>query len=225
MNWTDNAIVLSVYSAGEAGNVTVVFSEYHGKWSGFSNIRKNRKVAIGDICYTDWNSRLEDSLGNFKFESVYSPYQYNFSINSHLLVIQSTCQLLNILLADRDEHVALYNSTENLLKQISLKNYALWELSFLKYIGYGLDFTRCAVTGQKDELYYISPKTGHCVVKEAGAQYKNSLFVIPTFWNNCEIECTKSEIKESLKITGHFISKINNQKLFYRDMLLTVLNA
>lgn len=219
MNWNSNSIILSIIDSGESGSVVLVFSENYGKWRGFSNLKRNRKVSVGDICYTEWGNRTDDGLGNFKLELIYSPYQYNFLLNSNLLAIQSACQLLNIFLADRDKHSELYKATEDMLQNMSLKNYALWELKLLQHIGYGLDFSRCVVTGQRDGLYYISPKTGHCVIKAAGEAYKEHLFVIPNFWHDDGDNI--DEINESLRITGYFISKITEHSLFYRKMLIT----
>lgn len=228
MKWFGNSIVLSTSDSCEYGSIVSVFSEEHGKWRGFCNSKKNKKVNAGDICYTTWSNRLEDGLGNFTFEQIFSVFQYNFSQKLYLLAIQSTCQLLNMFLADRDKHVELYTDTQNLLRNISLKEYAIWEIKLLKYVGYGLDFSKCAITGQKDGLYYISPKTGRCIIKEVGEQYKSRLFIIPNFWKNSTVSenvdtAHIDEIKESLKITGFFINKEIDKKMSYRNMLLSQL--
>ena len=35
-----------------------------------------------------------------------------------------------------------------------------WELGLLEELGFGLDLTRCAATGQAVDLVYVSPRTG-----------------------------------------------------------------
>ena len=44
-----------------------------------------------------------------------------------------------------------------------IKGYVKWEIGLLSSIGFSLDLNKCAVTGQKNNLYYVSPKTGKAV--------------------------------------------------------------
>lgn len=223
MRWVDDAILISLHTSGESGKVATVFSKEYGRWSGFFN-SDSAKINLGDICNVVWTSRVPDSLGRFKFEQDYSAFQFHFRDNVALLSIQSICELLITHLADHDAHSDLYDVTKNCLMNISPKEYAIWELHLLKYIGYGLDLSRCAVSGASENLRYISPKTGHCVTEEVGAIYKDKLFVIPDFWINPDAY-TDQDVLASLKITGFFLTKIwNDRGMFYRSLLYSELS-
>lgn len=199
----------------ENGRVITAFSKSHGKWNGFY---AKRDIELGDVCHATWHNRLSEGLGNFKLEVLSSVFSKSFFNRVHLVMIQSTCELLNSLLPERDPHHHLFDDTELLLNSMSLKEYALWELSLLSNIGYGLDLSSCAITGACDDLFYLSPKTGKCATKSAGEKYKERLFKIPSFWISRD-ETQTREIYESLKITLHFITKHAGGRLFFRELL------
>ena len=128
-------------------------------------------------------------------------------------------ELLGFCLAERDAHPELYDITKRCLINVSIKEYATWELELLKHIGYGLDLSKCAVTGSIEDLYYISPKTGHCVTRSVGEPYKDKLFVIPKFWMSRDNDDVQDVIS-SLDITGHFLKQICDiDKTLYRNLL------
>jgi DNA repair protein RecO (recombination protein O) len=85
--------------------------------------------------------------------------------------------------------------------QISYVNY---ELELLKDLGFGLDLSACAATGQQDDLIYISPKTGRAVSREAGEPYKRQLLPLPSYWMN---EGVTPDIQTSLTVTGYFLAR------------------
>ena len=39
--------------------------------------------------------------------------------------------------------------------------YVRWEAGLLEALGFGLDLSVCAATGQTDDLVYVSPGNGH----------------------------------------------------------------
>ncbi len=84
--------------------------------------------------------------------------------------------------------------------------YVKWEMALLQALGYGLDLSQCAASGEKENLAYVSPRTGCAVGLKAGEPYRDKLFVLPSFllggglWEN-------SDILSGLEITGHFLSR------------------
>ncbi|WP_348246434.1 DNA repair protein RecO, partial [Salmonella enterica] len=46
-----------------------------------------------------------------------------------------------------------------------------FEAGLLEDLGFGLDLSRCAVTGVMDDLVWVSPRTGRAVSREAGGPY------------------------------------------------------
>ena len=46
-----------------------------------------------------------------------------------------------------------------------------WELGLLEELGFGLDLSSCAATGSRDELIYVSPRSGKAVSAAAPRPY------------------------------------------------------
>ena len=59
--------------------------------------------------------------------------------------------------------------------------YVRFEAGLLADLGFGLDLSRCAVTGSTDDLIYVSPRTGRAVSAAAGEAYKDRLLALPPF--------------------------------------------
>ena len=147
-----------------------------------------------------------------------------------IYAIDSICSLCSIGLPEKAPHPQIFDALYKIFISIKndnwLKQYALFELLFLAQMGFGLDLTKCAVTGSRENLYYISPKTGRAVTKEVGNLYKNKLFIIPKFFLHEDVGASDDEIYSALMITGHFLNiyfyNINGGKLpIARNYLLT----
>ena len=49
-----------------------------------------------------------------------------------------------------------------------LGKYIQWELQLLKSLGFGLDLGKCVVSGSKDDLKFVSPRSGCAVSGKSG---------------------------------------------------------
>ena len=56
-----------------------------------------------------------------------------------------------------------------------------FELSFLSELGFGLDLESCAATGTREDLVYVSPRTGRAVSRQAGEPYRDRMLALPAF--------------------------------------------
>jgi DNA repair protein RecO len=57
--------------------------------------------------------------------------------------------------------------------------YLYWEIGLLQELGYALDLTRCSGCGTKDNLNYLSPRTGRAVCDNCAKPYLDKLFNLP----------------------------------------------
>ena len=58
---------------------------------------------------------------------------------------------------------------------------ARFEAQVLAECGFSLDLERCAATGARDDLIYVSPKSGRAVSAAAGEAWKERLLPLPAF--------------------------------------------
>ena len=83
-----------------------------------------------------------------------------------------------------------------------------FELLVLDELGFGLDLTRCAATGRRDDLVYVSPKTGRAVSREAGAQWHDKMLALPAFLRRGEtLGADLAAIEEAFRLTGFFLTR------------------
>ena len=222
MIFEDVGILVHKQKYSETSLILTIFTENYGLQKGILKGGMNPKVKsyleIGNILNVVKKARNESSLGYFKLElqkSYLADVLYN-SIKTAALV--SICTLINNFLAEKEPYADLFYSTKTLISLLSqpdfIKYYLKWEVLLLNYIGLGLDLSQCVVTNNKDNLYYISPRTGKAVVKGVGEPYKDKLFVIPELLksNNLQnYEINNNDSKQVFTITSHFFNHFSQE--------------
>ena len=124
------------------------------------------------------------------------------------------CVLCSTFLPERVEFDELYNKT---IQYIELKSptsekfrkYIEWELELLKSLGFGLDLGKCVVSGSKEDLKFVSPKSGCAVSRKSSIGWEKKLLVLPDFLWNTKLSnsLTKADLNHGFKLTEYFIKK------------------
>lgn len=138
----------------------------------------------GNIVDANWQSRVEDGLGTYSLELSKSYAAVFMQDPLKLGALQSACALVDAALPEREVHAGLYHGLATLFEMLEGDvwgaAYVMWEIAFLKELGFSLDLTSCAGGGD-GALVYVSPKTGRAVSQVAGAPYKGKLLDLPSF--------------------------------------------
>ena len=74
-------------------------------------------------------------------------------------------------------------------------------------LGYGLDLSRCAVTGETENLAWVSPRTGRAATYEAGAPHADVLLKLPPFLIDAEAELKAGDVADAFALAGHFLER------------------
>ncbi len=214
MNWSDEGIIISVRSHGESAAVAEVFTRMHGRHLGLVYGGRSRRMRpvlqLGNEVDVDWKGRLAEHLGHFKMELRRGVAAVAMGSAARLAALSSLCALLR-LLPERDPHGNLFEVTLFVLGYLEDDNVwpalvVRWELALLDELGFGLDLTQCAATGAREDLIYVSPKTGRAVSREAGVPYKDRLLALPAFLNKGNTsDVSSSDILTGLDLTQHFL--------------------
>ena len=220
MHWLDNGIVLSARKYGENSVILQAFTKDHGRCAGLVRGGTGKKLRgilqPGNLVGLKWQSRIADQLGAFTIEAGQSSGALLFDRPLSLAACSSIVALLEKTLPEKEIHTPLYDATEILLglldDEIELWGPLLvkWELGLLSEMGYGLDLTECAATGTKENLVYISPKSGRAVSREAGLPYSDRLLPLPAFLSSNSLpenEINLIDIEQGLHLSGYFIKK------------------
>lgn len=218
MKWQDRGLVVSVKKYGENSLILTLFTENHGIHSGlvkyFSRKKKINIYQVGNILSIEWTGRLEEHLGFYKAELDKS-YIYNILNNSFTLeALISLCTLIHKFLAERQLHNNLYIKSIELIKLMNIKDsvwlpaFIQWELILLTELGFGLDLSKCAVTGEYNNLNYVSPKSGRAVSSIGAGKWKNKLLSLPSFLININQKTIENnEFIAGVKLTTYFLNR------------------
>ena len=187
MHWSDEGIVINTKRYGENRLIASVLTRDHGRHLGL--LRQNPKTTLsfqpGCKMLVRWNARLEEHLGHWTSDIIYSPLVDILDNRLRLAALNSACALLEISMPEREPHEDVYQSFETFIYTLSTH---LWpdayidlERTLLTNAGIKLDFSQCASTGSKENLIYVSPRSGRAVSKDAGKPYHDKLLTLPPF--------------------------------------------
>jgi DNA repair protein RecO (recombination protein O) len=216
MDFTDDAIVLSARRHGEANAVLSVLTREHGRHMGLvkggASRRQRPMLEIGNRLKVTWRARLDEQLGNFTAEQVDAVSAELLHDPLKLAALASACAVADIVLPEREPHEDVYQASVTLIAAITGESahwpadYVRWELALLTALGFGLDLSNCAVTGDTGDLAFVSPKTGRAVSRAGGQGYADRLLPLPGFLLG-GAEPARSDLLAGLRLTGYFLDR------------------
>jgi DNA repair protein RecO (recombination protein O) len=217
MHWSDSAIVIGTRAFGENGVILEVLTRDHGRCHGMVQGGRSRKMQpvlqAGNTLAVRWNARLDEHMGTFTLEAE-TLRAATFMASGMALYGMGTLANYARLLPERDPHPTLYDGLQVVLDHLDQPHLApalfvRFEIALLTELGYGLDLSICAATGTKDNLIYVSPKSGRAVSFEAGEPYKNKLLPLPSFLRHQNDDGpprpTQQDMQDGLYLSGFFL--------------------
>lgn len=214
LEWRDEGAVLSMRPHGESAAIIEVFTAAHGRHAGVVRGGASRKMAAvlqpGSHVAVAWKARLDGHIGSFTVE----PLRSRAGVMGDRLALAglaATCALLRAALPEREAHPSLWQGSMALLDALAdggdwLPRYLRWELQLLEDLGFGLDLSRCAVTGSRDDLAFVSPKTGRAVSRQGAGAWADRLLPLPQGMLG-QGPVDREELLQGLAITGHFLTR------------------
>ena len=172
MEWNDHGIVLASRPHGETGLVASLLTRSHGRHAGFvpgGVSRRARPVwQPGNVVEVVWRARLAEQLGNFTGELREPNAARVLDDASQLAGLSAACALVDAALPEREPHPAMFDGFHAFLGALGHPGwpaiYVRLELGLLQELGFGLDLEKCAATGATEDLAFVSPKTGRCLL-------------------------------------------------------------
>ncbi|MBQ8481943.1 MAG: DNA repair protein RecO [Alphaproteobacteria bacterium] len=216
MQFSGEGYIIKIRNHGEKSAIVTLVSPQKGKIIGYVNgARSSRNLGIYQIGnYISFNAyaRVEENMLSLKSVELLRSYAADFVLNNDKIeALLSMCRLLDECVAENDDLGSFYTAIDDFFTHINDNNwlvyYSFFEYYLLDFLGIGLDISECAVTGQRQNLRYVSPKTGRAVCAEVGAPYKDKLFAYPQYIADKNYRPQGGEIAEVLAMTGSFLQK------------------
>lgn len=215
MEWEAPAIVLDARPHGEGDAVAAVMTEAHGVHRGLARGGFSRARAAlwqpGNLIQVRWVGRLAEQLGSFSAEMVHPAAALAMDDPLALAMLSAACSVAEGALPEREPHPNVFDGLLHLLARLPsgaemLSEYVRWEAVVLRDLGYGLDFSGCAVTGATVGLAYVSPRSGRAVTREGAGELAARLLKLPGFLVGGNI-AEAADWRDGLTLTGHFLAR------------------
>ena len=216
MEFEDDAFVLSARSHGETGAIVEMLTQRHGKYAahvaGAASRRMKPFLQPGARVAAQFRARTADQLGSATLEPAGEGPSALFDDPVALAGLSSAAAVAAGALPEREPHPGAFLGFEAFIAALEAPEiwpavYVRFEAGLLADLGFGLDLSRCAVTGSPDDLIYVSPRTGRAVSAAAGAPYKDRLFALPPFLLSSQGGLASGDVAAGLTITGHFLER------------------
>jgi DNA repair protein RecO (recombination protein O) len=215
MEWIDEAIVLGAKRHGETSIILELMTRAHGRHLGLvrggSGPRMRGILQPGNTVRATWRARLDEHLGNYLVEAA-NLRAAGFMDKAHALHGVTHLAAMCRLLAEREPHTAIYDALEAILDRLDdpravAPSIARFELNFLAELGFGLDLAACAATGAKDDLIFVSPRSGRAVSRAAGEPYRDKLMRLPVFLRQEGSPPSLGDLVDAFVLTGFFLDR------------------
>ncbi len=216
MEWSEPGTIIGTRRHGEGSVIVEVFTAEHGRHMGLVRGGRGRRMRSvlqpGNRVFATWRARLSDHLGYFRVEPDRLDAAHYMADPLRLAALNSINELVR-LLPERDSHDHLYAAYIHILDYIQgdeewADQFVRWQLLLLQELGFGLDLTCCAASGEVDNLVYVSPKTGRAIGAVAGEPYKDKLLPLPQFLvQDQHVNPQWRDVKKGLQLTGYFLTR------------------
>jgi DNA repair protein RecO (recombination protein O) len=215
MEWIDEGIVLGVKRHGETSIILELLTRAHGRHLGLvrggSSARLRGILQAGNAVRATWRARLDEHLGHYLVEAA-NLRAAGFMDKAHALHGVTHLAALVRLLAEREPHTGIYDELQDILDRLDDPRavaplIARFELDFLAELGFGLDLAACAATGAKDDLIFVSPRSGRAVSRAAGEPYRDKLMRLPPFLRQQTASPAPGDLVDAFALTGFFLDR------------------
>jgi DNA repair protein RecO (recombination protein O) len=217
MQWTDDAIILSASKHGETSVIVQALTQKHGRHAGLvrGGVGRGSRGVLqpGNEVQGTWKARLPDHLGSFSIELKRARAAHLLNDAGRLAALSSACAVAEAALPEREAHETAYDGFLVLLEALESSDhwaevYISWELGLLRELGFGLDLSACAQTGETEGLAFVSPRTGRAVTAAAGEPYKQRLLALPGFLaGQTDEQTVPTDLVDGLALTGFFVER------------------
>jgi len=218
MEWSDDGIVLAARKHGEAAAIVTLLTRAHGRHAGLVRGGAGRRARglyqPGNRLRATWRGRLADHLGAYTCEMAEAVAAGLLADPLKLAALSAACAVAEAALPERETHLPVYEGLEILLSSLADDDetawptvYVKWEMGLLQELGFGLDLSQCAATGDTENLTHVSPKSGRAVSAAAARPYQGKLLELPGFLLKAGTLGRPDEIVAGLRLTGYFLDR------------------
>ena len=216
MEFEDDAFVLSARVHGEAGAIVDLLTARHGRYAAHVAGGASRKMKpflqAGAQVGARYRARTSDQLGSATLEPIGEGPSSLFDDPLALAGLSAAAAVAAGALPEREPHPGAYEAFSAMVAAFAQP--AVWPAVFVRFeaglleeLGFGMDLSRCASTGSRDDLIYVSPRTGRAVSRGAGEPFSDRLLKLPPFMLAAQNRLDAGDVGHGLDLTGRFLEQ------------------
>ncbi len=214
---TVTAIVCAVRAHGEHGAIVRALTREAGLLGGYvqggRSSRMRPVLMPGNVVRGSFRARTADQLASLSAELVRSRGPL-LGEPLPAAAIDWACALTAAALPEGHPYPAVSDALGAVLDAVeaapAARGWAValvrYELLLLAELGFGLDLAECAVTGAREGLVYVSPRSGRAVSAAGAAGHEAKLLALPVFLVEGG-EAGWADILAGLALTGRFVEQ------------------
>ena len=215
MEWRDEGLIIGGRRYGETSVILEVMTRAHGRHLGLVRGGRGKRMAPllqpGNEVEVTWRARLDEHLGTYAVETTHQRAATLMAQPASLHGLNFLSELMR-LLAEREPSEPLYEVALEIVAlleqpEAAAPRFVLLEAALLAESGFGLDLDSCAATGTRDELVYVSPKSGRAVSRVAGTPYRDRMLALPAFLRTGEGDAAPDDVHAGFLLTGYFLNR------------------
>lgn len=215
MEFEDDAFVLAARPHAETGALVELLTARHGRYAahvaGGASRRIKPLLQPGARVLVRYRARTSDHLGSAVLETAGEGPEALFDDALALAGLSSAAAITAGALPEREPHPGAFLALDALLGALAFQEiwpavYVRFEAGLLDVLGFGLDLSRCASTGDTDDLIYVSPRTGRAVSRTAGEPFADKLLPLPPFLLGGQAGLDAGDVGQGLDITARFLN-------------------
>ena len=224
MEWCDEGLVIGVRTYGETSVILDLLTPERGRHLGMVLGGRSRRLRPllqpGNSLMATWRARIDEHLGTFTVETLRMRAGQIMESAAALHALNHLCAMVR-LLPERDPHPDLYRTFEDMLDRLDDRAgmppmMVRFELLMLTELGFGLDLERCGATGTREDLAFVSPRTGRAVCRLAGTPYRDRILALPAFLMAGESDprpesarqpVSQEDLRQGFLLTEHFLKR------------------
>jgi DNA repair protein RecO (recombination protein O) len=216
MEWEAPGIVLEGRPYGDGDLIIAAFTATQGVHRGLARGGASRaRVAlwqIGNLVSLRWIGRLPEQLGSLTGEMIQAIAPGAMEDALSLGLLRAACAVAVGALPEREPHQPTFSALLHLLPRVAAHlatpgDLARFEMTLLADLGYGLDLSACAVTGETEGLALVSPRTGRAVTEAAAGLWRERMLPLPAFLRDEALAGDPAQWRDALRLTGHFLER------------------
>lgn len=216
MEWDAPSVVLSTRPYGESDLLATIMTQEHGLHRGLARGGASRAQSAlwqsGNLLQVRWIARLADQLGSYTGELIHPAAALAMDDPLLLAMLTGMCSVAEGALPEREPQPGIFDGLVRVIARLPqgatmLADLVRWEARLLGDLGYGLDLSCCAVSGETVELGWVSPRTGRAVSNSAAGVWKERLLRLPAFLLEDAAASGAGDWRDGLRLTGHFLAR------------------